>query len=469
MEDAGMGDKYYPIRMRLLCYYCNPNNTFHRYTRFYIRKKTPGEYRQISAPCNKSYKALLHYLNELLKAVYTPSAYAFGFTEGRSVVDNAQRHKGMNYVFNTDIENFFPSIEQPRVWKRLQLPPFSFPVTIASTIAGLCCMRTQEPDNHKKGFCRCVLPQGAPTSPLITNTICDTLDRRLHGLAKRFGLNYSRYADDITFSSMHNVYQEGGDFRKELQRIIEDQHFKMNERKTRLQERGERQEVTGITVNEKLNVTQKYVRDIRNLLYIWRRYGESDAILSFFQRYKSEKGHVKRGFPDMVNVLDGKLMYLKMVKGGNDSVYMRLRRQFEQLVATRDESYTMSDNGVTYIETLPVPEFEKKHKTQVVIVPSTIHKTAESSKNGSGRRVRRSGKARYAYFKMDESVYKASVDVSIKKEEENKVEEMYISCCRDAKGRQFWYVHRPQPYRHRETTSAIDIDQLNADLENLLA
>lgn len=257
---------------------------------------------------------LLRYVNEILKAIYKPSEYAFGFTEGRSVVDNALRHKGMNYVFNTDIKDFFPSIDQARVWKRLQLSPFNFPDAIARLLAGLCSMRTETIVNLEKGYYRCVLPQGAPTSPIITNMICDNLDRRLAGLAKRFGLIYSRYADDITFSSMHNVYQDGGEFRKELKRIIEGQNFKMNEAKTRLQKRDVRQEVTGITVNEKLNVTQKYVRDIRNVLFIWERYGINAAILKFFPKYKSEKGHVKKGNPDMVNVLDGKLMYLKMVK-----------------------------------------------------------------------------------------------------------------------------------------------------------
>ena len=338
MEENGMGDKFHPITLRLLTYYCNPNHTFHRYKQFKIRKKTPGEFRQISAPRNQSFMALLRYLNVMLKAIYTPSENACGFTDGRSVVDNALRHIGKNYVFNTDIENFFPSIEQPRVWKRLQLPPFNFPSSVANTIAGLCCMRTDEVINEEKGYYRCVLPQGAPTSPIITNMICDTLDRRLNGLANRFGLNYSRYADDITFSSMHNVYREDGEFRKELKRIIEDQHFKMNERKTRLQMRNVRQEVTGITVNEKLNVTQQYVREIRNLLYIWKRYGETAAIVSFLPKYKEDKGHVKKGNPDMVNVLDGKLMYLKMVKGENDSVYVRLHNQFEELVSARNDS-----------------------------------------------------------------------------------------------------------------------------------
>ena len=111
---------------------------------------------------------------------------------------------------------------------------------------------------------------------------------------------------------MHNVYQKNGDFRKELQRIIKDQGFTINESKTRLQIRGSKQEVTGIIVCDKLNVTQKYVREIRNILYMWDRYGYNIAYGKFFPKYKEEKGHVKKGNPDLINVIDGKLMYLDL-------------------------------------------------------------------------------------------------------------------------------------------------------------
>lgn len=201
MYENGMSDKFHPFTMKLLLYYCNPNNVFHRYSQFKIKKKSGG-FRTISAPRNRSFTLMLRYVNEIFKAVYTPSEFAMGFTEGRSVVTNASKHKGMNYVFNTDIKDFFPSIEQPRVWKRLQLKPINFSQPIANVLAGLCSMRGEKQSDGKYNY---ILPQGAPTSPIITNMICDTLDRRLAGLAKRFGVNYSRYADDITFSSMHNV------------------------------------------------------------------------------------------------------------------------------------------------------------------------------------------------------------------------------------------------------------------------
>ena len=236
MAEMGFADKYYPFSQKLMNYYCNPKNSFHRYKQFKIKKKSGG-FRQITAPRNRSFMLMLSYVNVILKALYTPSKYTMGFTEGRSVVDNAQKHLGMNYVLNLDLKDFFPSIVQPRVWKRLQLKPFNFPVPVASAIAGLCCMKEIREDTDGKKTEHFVLPQGAPTSPIITNMICDKLDHRLAGLAKRFGLNYTRYADDITFSSMHNVYQKHGEFFAELYRIIEGQGFTVNEKKTRLQKK----------------------------------------------------------------------------------------------------------------------------------------------------------------------------------------------------------------------------------------
>lgn len=124
MVEMGYVEECHPFTQKHMNYYCNPNNIFHRYLQFKIKKKSGG-FRQITAPRNRSYMFLLDCLNELLKAVYTPSDYAMGFTEGRSVVDNANKHKGMNYVLNLDLKDFFPSIEQPRVWK-IKLNPSIF-------------------------------------------------------------------------------------------------------------------------------------------------------------------------------------------------------------------------------------------------------------------------------------------------------------------------------------------------------
>ena len=448
MREMGFdADKFYPFTMKHLLYYCNPNHAFHRYRQFKIKKKSGG-FRQITAPRNRSFMMLLQLVNEILKAMYTPSEHAMGFTEERSVVTNADVHKGKNYVFNIDLKDFFPSVEQPRIWKRLQLAPFNFPKPIANVLAGLCSMREVRKDANGEDFFAYVLPQGAPTSPIITNMICDTLDRRLAGLAKRFGLHYTRYADDITFSSMHNVYAAKGDFRKELDRIIKNQGFIINEAKTRLQKLGGRQEVTGIIVSEKLNVSKKYVREIRSLLYIWEEYGYSTAMSKFLPKYKAEKGHVKKGNPDLTNVLDGKLMYLKMVKGDADSVYVRLYNKFQELVAKDSSPEKKNSYGITYIETIPLLQFEQDKNTNVVF----YHKVE--------------GK-RSAAFELEGIKQKANVNKTVTSNDEQQKEKLAISNCRNSKGEQFWLIHLID----KETVykpAPVDIDELNNDLDSLL-
>ena len=448
IEEMGFDSSmYHPFTEKQLNFYCNPNHTFHRYRQFKIKKKSGG-FRQITAPRTQSFMMMLSAVNQLFRSMYTPSEYAMGFTEGRSVVTNAAVHKGKNYVFNIDLKDFFPSIEQARVWKRLQLPPFKFPVPIANLLAGLCAMKEGRQDENGLIKYIYILPQGAPTSPIITNMICDKLDRRLGGLARRFGLRYTRYADDITFSSMHNVYQKNGDFRKELQRIIKDQGFTINESKTRLQIRGSKQEVTGIIVCDKLNVTQKYVREIRNILYMWDRYGYNIAYGKFFPKYKEEKGHVKKGNPDLINVIDGKLMYLKMIKGDEDSVYSRLHEKFCKLADKDVIKQKTNTVGITYVETTNILDFEKKNSTDIVI---------EKSESGK----------RYAYFILNGIKQLATVNKSLTPEEEKTKELLAISSCRGKNNKAFWLIHRadkvtvPPPPK-------VDVDELNEQLDALL-
>lgn len=412
-----LGDKCYPFELRQINYYSNPKRTRSRYTSFAIPKKSGGV-RTISAPV-KGLKSILIYLNLIMQSVYEPSSYANGFTKGRSVVDNALVHINQNYVLNLDMKDFFPSIKQPRVWKRLQLPPFHFNIELANIIAGLCCMKVSKENSNGQIEDDYVLPQGAPTSPLITNMICDKLDRRLGGLAKRFGLNYSRYADDITFSSMHNVYQESGEFIKELHRIIEGQNFTLNHDKTRLQKKGSRQEVTGLTVSTKVNVTRKYVREIRSLLYMWEKYGYTETHAKFYPHYKAEKGHIKKGEPHLEDVLCGKLLYLKMVKGENDATYQKLHDKYEMLLKSReDESVAFSE--ITYYDTKSIEEFEKEMSTTVEITNSTKG-------------------VRYAYYMMDKKKKLISITKSIEVIDKKKLQ---ISLCANRKDR-FYLIHKP--------------------------
>ncbi|MBR4552979.1 MAG: RNA-directed DNA polymerase [Bacteroidaceae bacterium] len=468
LEDCGLSKEFHPITMKQLNYYCNPKHTFHRYKQFVIPKKTGGK-RIITAPQKGSFRLMLSALNQLFKFLYTPSDYAMGFTEGRSIVTNADVHKGQNYVFNIDLKDFFPSIRQPRVWKRIQLPPFNFTKEVANVIAGLCSMQIKKED----GTLDYVLPQGAPTSPIITNMICDKLDRRLAGLAKRFGLHYTRYADDITFSSLHYVYSLNGEFRKELERIIADQGFTINDKKTRLQTRAMRQEVTGITVSDKLNVTQKYVREIRNLLYIWEKYGYVDAVSKFLPKYKVEKQ--RKGNPDLINVLSGKLLYLKMVKGEEDSVYIRLSQKFNKLVADFMDVTRRSATGLMYIKTYTIDEFEKRFNTKIKIETfetNTKEKEINVKTENEGQAKKKTH--RYASFILsneegEDIKQNISIRRNVKWNDDPKTKrKLAVSQCQKGNAKPFWLLHYRAEKQAVEQKD-VSIEDLNNVLDNLLS
>lgn len=261
---------------------------------------------------------------------------------------------------------------------------------------------------------------------------------------------------------MHNVYQKDGDFRKELVRIIQSQGFTINEKKTRLQKIGGRQEVTGIIVSDKLNVTQKYVRDIRNILYIWDRYGYGVAYSKFFPKYKKEKGHVKKGNPDLMNILDGKLMYLKMVKGEDDNVYKRLHDKFEKLVCETRDPLKTTAHSITYVETIPLLDFEKKNATEVIVTESETSVEQTMTDNGEQFKPHR-----YAYFMLDGKKVFASVNNSIKPEQETRKELLSISICRDKNDKQFWLIHLSKKITV-PPLEPVDVDELNKELDVLL-
>ena len=344
------------VTEKQLKYFSTPN-TPKRYKTFQIRKKSGG-LREINAP-NDRLNKILQTINVVFKSLYTPHKSVCGFTEGKSIADNAARHTGQHYVFNIDLKDFFSSIPQARVWARLQLRPFNFPKEVANVVAGLCCVKNSETGKN-------ILPQGAPTSPLLTNAVCDKLDRELYKLSKKYGLHYSRYADDITFSSMHNVYQEDSEFRKELKNIIEGQNFCLNDKKTRLLRSGQRQEVTGLTVNAKVNVARKYVRDLRCLLHIWETKGYGKAYSYFYPIYKKEKGYVKKGEPVMENVIGGKLNYLRMIKGAGNECYQKLLQRYDKLqqIIYVDDT-TDKGSRYVYVQQYTLADFEKDFSTKI--------------------------------------------------------------------------------------------------------
>jgi len=322
------------LSKRSIAYYSDNRIVKHKYKTFNIKKKS-GKDRIIHAPY-KGLKTIQRCINHLLLNKFNHHHLSFGFVPRKSIIDGAKLHIEKNYVFNIDLQDFFPSINSKRVAAVLQLKPFNFTQKNAVKVANICTTNLEieiiDEHGNKRIVLEQVLPQGAPTSPVLTNIICQRLDRKMTGLAKRFGLNYSRYADDITFSSNHYVYSNKGNFKKELKRIIENERFKINDKKTRLLSRKQRQEVTGVTVNTKVNVTRKYTKQIRTIIHNWEKSGYDSAYTIFMDKYgiiNTNSGHI----PKLENVVEGKLRYMGMVKGFNDSTYLKLLSRFKSQMA----------------------------------------------------------------------------------------------------------------------------------------
>lgn len=383
------GDKAFLFSEKQLNYYINIDRARKErkketYKSFEIKKKS-GKTRTIHSPV-KGLKEFQSCLNIILSAIYTPHHSAYGFVEGKSIVDNAKNHIHKNYVYNIDLKDFFPSVDSKRVWGRLQVHPFNLGKSkerkqIANMIKALCCasmLVERQIDNKWSNVVLSVLPQGAPTSPILTNAICERLDIRLTGLSKRFGLVYSRYADDITFSSMHDIYcNENGvkeyiyakdsSFDKELRRIIRSQNFHINESKVRLQKQGYKQEVTGLIVNEKVNIPRHYVKELRQWIYFWESKGYDNAYKLFLKKYVRNKGVINNSKPNMQLVIDGKLLYLKMVKGEESSVYLKLKERFDELVEKQVIVNELMNTHVSVLDIAPV-----KYKMNITKEKSTV-------------------------------------------------------------------------------------------------
>lgn len=221
------------------------------YYREFKLKKRSGGMRSIRAP----YPSLLEvqkWINEaILKSVTLPNCVT-GFREGYSILDNAKMHCKRDEVLKIDLKDFFPSIGFSRVMKVFL--GFGYPLNVAFTLSRLCTLDDQ-------------LPQGAATSPSLSNVICADMDRRFVKLCKTKRLRYTRYADDITISG--KKIPEG--IKRLFFEIIHSEGFTVNEKKVRFLSKNDRKIVTGLDITTgKPRVTRKFRREIQQDIYfVW--------------------------------------------------------------------------------------------------------------------------------------------------------------------------------------------------------
>lgn len=296
------------------------------YRTFNIPKKTGG-LRKIESPA-QPISFFQKKLAEQLQKAYRRKTGVFGFCKQGGIVKNAKEHINAKIILNLDLKDFFQTITFPRVYGFFKSRPFALPHKSATVLARLCC--------SNEGY----LPQGAPTSPIISNYICRGLDAQLHSLAIRFHCKYTRYADDITFSTkkipfptqiITSITDNEVQLGNELVSIIENNNFKINYNKVRARKKFQRQEVTGITVNDKINVKKEFYRDIRAALNDWKRNGYDHAQDNFLKNFNANGKLI-----NFSQHLQGKLEFLKQVRGDGDYLYARYALQYIEL-AIRDK------------------------------------------------------------------------------------------------------------------------------------
>lgn len=232
------------------------------YVSFDVPKKTGGQ-RRINAPMDdlKEIQKLLadalwkHELSVREQRNFK-STISNAFEKSKSIITNAKIHKNKNILVNLDLADFFDSFHFGRVRGFFEKNrDFLLPIEVATVIAQLTCFKGS-------------LPQGAPTSPIITNMIFRIVDFRLLAIARKYKLDYTRYADDLTFSTNNWAFLAvQSDFLDELETEIVAGGFRINKKKTRIQLRDSKQVVTGLVVNKKLNVDHAYYKKTRAMAH----------------------------------------------------------------------------------------------------------------------------------------------------------------------------------------------------------
>lgn len=249
--------------------YENPVSSIDHYSRFEIPKRSGGK-RLISAPKPKLRKAQ-SWIDEMILQKLTPSEYCYAFRPKRSIVDNARKHSNKKTVIKMDLKDFFPSITYPRVRGFFESVGYNPGV---SSVLALLCTDAPRVRVSKEGMSAIVatgergLPQGACTSPALSNLIASRLDKRIEGMLRAIDQDwtYTRYADDLAFST-NLESAEAGRVIKAVQTIAKDEGFEVNQSKTRVMNSPRRQIVTGLIVNSGVKIPKATIKKIRALFH----------------------------------------------------------------------------------------------------------------------------------------------------------------------------------------------------------
>ena len=255
----------------------------HYYQQVTIKKKSGGD-RILSVPALTLKEIQKWILDNVLSKMYV-SPYAMGFQKDKSIVTNAKVHVGKKCVVNLDLKDFFPSVKLEKVFRAFYY--YGYTISVSYLMARLCTYYNE-------------LPQGAPTSPYLSNVVCLKLDKRISELAIKYGASYTRYADDITLSANTDI----SNIIPVVEKIVTDEGFSLNNKKTRVLYEYQRQEVTGLLVSgNKVRVNKKYIKKFKQEIYYCKKYGVADHLrhIKCDKRFYKEHMYGKAYFVKMVD------------------------------------------------------------------------------------------------------------------------------------------------------------------------
>ena len=329
--------KWLAIPEKSLRYFLYVKRVENLYYDFKIAKKSGG-YREIHAPCNEL-KSIQRKLSDALSRIYEPKSCVYGFVNGKNIIGNARKHVRNRCILNIDLKDFFHQIHIGRIIGLLTSKPYSFGREAATVIAQIACYYKSD---SKYSF----LPQGAPSSPIISNMVASSLDTKLIRFAEKHKLFYTRYADDITISTARVEFDpkvltiRNGEIvlSGELTAIFSKSNFEINEEKLKIKNQAERQEVTGLVVNKKVNIKREYIKKIRAILHNC----EKDGIYNTALTYIRKQGYINPNLLDKHSdheyienyfflVIKGKLEFVRQVRGKTDEVFIKYARQANAL------------------------------------------------------------------------------------------------------------------------------------------
>ena len=320
------------------------NNIDKEYAFFTIKKKNGGK-RRIYAPSAKLCRVQKIILRKIL-CHYPVSQYACAYIKGKNLYQNANPHTNKKYILKLDITDFFGSITFEQILSTVFNKNY-YPTPVGVSLTNLCCYKE-------------TLVQGAPTSPMLSNLVMKHFDDIMGDWCAKQNIAYTRYCDDMTFSSdkpLYHVYSKASSF-------LESMGFELNKKKTRFITNTSRQTVTGLVVNEKVSIPKEYKRNLRKDIYYFSKYdtGDKTFITSDFDYY---------GY---IHSLLGRTTYVLSIEANNE--YFK-KAKIELLKKLNLEEtkikVTLPIEGTQH-PTIP-PKMAKLYEELYDLLPQNIEKT----------------------------------------------------------------------------------------------